>query len=73
MTQNTTLGADTRTSFIETFATGDKSAALRSLVAAAHSSSRLDDFPSDDFIYEALASGHIAGPFETKVPQAVTA
>ena len=60
--QNTTTGADARTSFIETFAKGDKSSALRSLIAAAHSSRRFDGVTSDNFIYETLASGHIAGP-----------
>ena len=47
--------ADNRTSFVETFAYGDKSEAIRSLIEAAHSSHRFDGVTSDEHIYEALA------------------
>ena len=68
MLQNTSSGAATRTSFIETFAFGDKSAALRSLVAAAHSSHRFDGVATDDtFIYEALAATSSAATLKAEI------
>ena len=51
----TTTGAATRNSFIDNFAFGDKTEAIRSLVEMAHSSRRFDGISSDEFIYERLA------------------
>lgn len=66
-------GAATRRNFIETFAFGDKSEAINSLISEALSSHRFDGVTSDDFIYEALAAGSLAAPLETEISQAFTA
>ena len=56
--------ATTKSNFIETFAFGDKSKAIRSLIAEAHSSHRFVNIDAAEFIYEALEAGTIAEPAE---------
>ena len=64
MRPKTNKNAVVRVSFIETFARGDKSQAIRNLINEGLSSHRLDGVAVDDsFIYEALAAGSLAEPF----------